>query len=132
MTDSDQQNQVEVRFLESILKRKPEDITVLKALADLYTRVGRHKDGLRLDLRLGELCPRESLVWYNLGCSFALVERKGDALEALARAVELGYRDGDWMQKDEDLASLRDDPGFQRLLASISTSSGLVDLDGPN
>lgn len=132
MPKSDEQDLIEVGFLESVLKRAPDDVTVLRALADLYTHVGRYEDGLYLDLRLGELCPDDPMVWYNLGCSYALVRRPNDALESLAKAVGLGYSDGEWMKKDQDLASLHDDPGFQRILASISTSSGLVDLDGPN
>lgn len=112
-------NQQELEFLERIVQRLPEDTEVLRALADLYTRTGDYPEGLRIDERLSHLCAEEPLVWYNLGCSFALVERKEDALEALSRALELGYDDYEWMKKDSDLVALRGDPRFESMLEWI-------------
>jgi Flp pilus assembly protein TadD len=109
----------ELVFLESIARRLPEDIEVLRALADLYTRTGDYFEGLRIDERLSHLCAEEPLTWYNLGCSLALVGRSDDALEALSRALELGYDDYEWMKKDTDLASLHGDPRFESMLEWI-------------
>ena len=66
---------VELRFLEGVARRKPDDVLVFKALGDLYTRIGKVDAGLQADLKLVQLCPRESEVWYNLGCSYALLEQ---------------------------------------------------------
>ena len=66
---------VELRFLEGVRARFPDDPLVLKALGDLYTRVGRIEDGLAVDRRLVRLCPEEEMVWYNLACSCALAGR---------------------------------------------------------
>ena len=109
----------ELEFLEKIASRLPEDIEVLRALADLYTRTGDYTEGLRLDERLSQLCSEDPMVWYNLGCSLALVERKEDALEALSRALEIGYDDYEWMKKDSDLTSLHGDPRFESMLEWI-------------
>ncbi|MBC8206140.1 MAG: tetratricopeptide repeat protein [Kiritimatiellales bacterium] len=106
----------ELEFLESIARRLPEDTEVLRALADLYTRTGDYTEGLRIDERLSHLCAEEPLVWYNLGCSLALMERIEDALEALSRAVELGYDDYEWMKKDSDLTTLHGEPRFESML----------------
>ena len=111
---------VELEFLETVVRRIPKDVAVWKALADLYTRVGRYEDGLRLDRKLSRACPDEPLVWYNLGCSLALVHRAVEALEALGRAVELGYRDYEWMNEDSDLQSLWNDQRFQSLLKQLA------------
>jgi hypothetical protein len=43
-------------------------------------------------------------------------------LEALARAVDLGYKDIQWMLEDPDLEGLRNHPAFQRLLKQIKAS----------
>ncbi|MBL7012719.1 MAG: hypothetical protein ISR85_07335 [Kiritimatiellales bacterium] len=107
---------LELEFLESIARRLPEDTEVLRALADLYTRTGDFAEGLRIDERLSHLCAEEPLVWYNFGCSLALVERTEDALEALSRALELGYDDYEWMKKDSDLTSLHGDSRFESML----------------
>lgn len=109
----------ELEFLENVARRLPEDKEVLRALADLYTRTGDYAEGLRIDERLSHLCAEEPLVWYNLGCSFSLVKRLDDALEALSRAIELGYDDYEWMKKDPDLSGLHGDPRFESMLEWI-------------
>ena len=49
---------------------------------------------------------------YNLACFEALAGRRADALGHLARAVEVDPRATEWAATDDDLAALRDDPGF--------------------
>lgn len=107
---------LELEFLERIAQRLPEDTEVLRALADLYTRTGDYAEGLRIDERLSHVCSEDPMVWYNLGCSFSLMMRQEDALEALGRSVELGYDDYEWMKKDPDLTSLHGDSRFESML----------------
>ena len=106
----------ELKFLQRIGKRLPEDTEVLRALGDLYTRTGKTAEGLRIDERLSRLCGDDPLVWYNLACSFSLCQRKEDALNALSRAMDLGYDDYEWMKKDLDLSFLHGDPRFESML----------------
>ena len=89
---------------------------VLETLGELYTRTGRYEDGLKTDLELTRICPREAIAWYNLGCSYALIQQKAGALVALTKAIELGYRDVEWMSRDSDLASIKEEPEFHALL----------------
>jgi len=110
------EDQQELEFLQRIGKRLPEDTEVMRALGDLYTRTGKTEEGLRVDKRLSRLCSEDPLVWYNLACSFALCSRNDDALDALSRAMELGYDDYEWMKKDTDLSALRGDPRFESML----------------
>lgn len=110
---------VEMTFLEALRNRCPHHRLILEALGELYTRAGRFGDGLLVDLELTRVCPGEALVWYNLGCSYALLGRKDDAFRALSRAVEMGYADARWMDRDDDLDSLREDPRFKLLLKRI-------------
>ncbi len=62
------------------------------------------------------LMPRSSLFPYNLACALARQGKAAEAIEALRRAVELGYAGPDHMQADEDLASLREKKEFAALL----------------
>ena len=110
---------VELAFLQGLARRRPSDPRILRPLGDLYTTSGRYEEGLRVDLQLSRLCPSDPDVWYNLGCSLALLQRNPDAFQALERAVSLGYDDADWMGRDKDLAGLQDDPKFQGLLARV-------------
>lgn len=112
---------VELGFLEKVADRIPDDIDILQALAELYTRTGRFEKGLEVDLKLSKRLPRDEMVWYNLGCSYALVGKRDKAFEALALAVDLGYDDYDWMKTDSDLNKLHDDPRFESLLSWLYT-----------
>jgi tetratricopeptide (TPR) repeat protein len=112
----------ELNFLEKIQGRLPEDAEVLRALADLYTSTGKVEEGLRIDERLSQLCADDPLVWYNLGCSLSLSGRLDDALEALSKALEMGYDDYEWMKKDGDLSALRGDARFESMLEWIYNS----------
>ena len=112
---------MELRFLERVAQRLPSDPGVLKPLADLYTSSGLLEEGLSIDRKLVQLCPNESEVWYNLACSYALIHDKNAALHALETAVKRGYRDREWMCKDEDLDSLRDEARFQKLLKDVES-----------
>ena len=100
--------------------RMPRDVEVLEALGDLYTRAGRYEDGLAVDRKLTQLEPGDSTIWYNLGCSLALLNQREAALQALDRAVELGFSDHEGMLGDADLKSLREDGAFQSLVKRIS------------
>lgn len=113
----------EIRFFETVLRRSPSYARVVEILGGLYTRQGRIADGLRMDRKLVRLQPRNPTAHYNLACSLALSRRRRDALDMLRRAVELGYRDVDWMQQDPDLEELKDHPGFLALVEQIDPQS---------
>ncbi|MBU1909866.1 MAG: hypothetical protein KJ726_07465 [Verrucomicrobia bacterium] len=113
------QENVEIAFLEAVHKRCSHNRRVWEALGDLYTRTGRFEDGLEMDLRMAKACPHDPMVQYNLACSCALTGRVDEALDALACAVKAGYNDADWMSRDRDLKSLREDPRFRALLRKV-------------
>ena len=113
----------ETRFFESVLKRDPRFPDVVEILGGLYTKQGRIAEGLKMDRKLVRLQPDNATAHYNLACSLALIRRKAQALQALERAIELGYDDYDWMQHDPDLSGLRDHPSFQKLLAKLQPQS---------
>ena len=114
-------NGVELAFLEKIAARLPDDLDVLQALADLYTKTGKYAEGLAIDIKLSLLLPSDDLVWYNLGCSYALTRNLDEAFDALAKSIDLGYGDYDWMKTDPDLGNLHVDPRFDSLLNWLYT-----------
>ena len=56
--------------------------------------------------------PDHPALLYNLSCMEALAGRTDDAIEHLLRAIELQPGFADNAAKDEDFASIRDDPRF--------------------
>ena len=115
---AEQQTQIdfELDFFEGILSRNPDLVDVLRVHGNNLTLKCRYLDGLKIDRRLVDLRPKDALAHYNLACSYSLLKKVGPALQALRRAMELGYRDFRYLREDRDLAALRRDPRFRRLL----------------
>lgn len=113
----------EIRFFESVLRRSPRYAQVVEILGGLYTQQGRVADGLKMDRKLVRLQPGNATAHYNLACSLALSKRRTDALRVLRRAVQLGYRDLDWMLQDPDLEGLKEHAGFHALVSALHPQS---------
>ena len=112
---------IEIGFLEGIVKRDPLYIDALQLLGDNYTQRGRFPDGLKVDENLAKLKPGDPLVHYNLACSYSLTKRLDLAALALERALALGYRDFKWLAEDPDLENLRQDPAYRKIRAKLRT-----------
>jgi tetratricopeptide (TPR) repeat protein len=104
-------------FFEAAIEVDPCNLECLIRLGDLYTRQGFYEKGLAIDRRLVGICPSEPTFHYNLACSQALLGRLDEALEALRRAIELGYDDWEHVERDEDLACLRKLDAYERVMA---------------
>ncbi len=109
----------EISFYEGIIKGSPNYIDALILLAEAYTRKGLYAKGLQADQRLAELCQKDSIVYYNLACSYALVGEKAASLKTLRQAIQLGYRDFAHLRKDPDLKCLHEEADFKSLLKSL-------------
>ena len=96
---------------------------MIAILGGLYTKQGRIADGLKMDRKLVRLRPDNPTAHYNLACSLALSRRPREALDALERAIDLGYDDADWMRQDPDFKGLQHHPAFEKLLAKLQPQS---------
>jgi len=110
---------VKIDFLEGLVRRDPAYVDALQLLGDHYTCRGRYLDGLKVDERLARLEPRNALVFYNLACSYSLTSQFDLAAMALENAINLGYRDFNWLAKDPDLRKLRQQPVYRDIQAKI-------------
>jgi tetratricopeptide (TPR) repeat protein len=110
----------EIKFLEGIAHHDPNFIEALQILGDAYTKTGQWEKGLKIDERLSRLCPDNSLVFYNLACSYSLLKHVEEAFAALREAVKLGYDDARWLTKDPDLDNLRQDNRFEKIRSDLS------------
>ena len=108
-----------ILFMEGLVRRDPDYVDALQILGDHYTQRGRYEEGLKVDERLVRLEPRNSIVFYNLACSYSLTEQFDRAALALERSIQLGYADFHWLCKDPDLKKFRQHPAYQRIKARI-------------
>jgi non-specific serine/threonine protein kinase len=101
--------------LENHLKSVPEDARARVLLAGDYAATGRREDSVREANLAVALRPNEATVLYNAACVFCGLENKAEALEALRKAWNAGFKDSDWARRDPDLAFVHGDPEFERL-----------------
>jgi len=107
----------EIGFFEGIIEKKPDFIEALIALGENYTRKGLYGKGLATDKKLALLRPEDETVHYNLACDYSLLKEPELCLEALEKAIDLGYDDFKYMLEDPDLEYIRKDQRCVRLLA---------------
>ena len=112
------QNQLDfdIAFFDRILTRNPVDVHVLRRQAEALARKGEYVRALELDRRLVSLRPTDCVARYNLACSLALGEYRGEAIDQLRRALEQGYDDFEYLAHDTDLKNLRGEPAYVALL----------------
>ncbi len=116
-------------FFEAALENDPANLGCLIRLGDLYTRQGFYQKGLEIDLRLVDICPKESTFHYNLACSYSLLGQLEESLEALETAIEHGYDEWEHLNADDDLANLRNHPRYEELIARFSADDGVNFLE---
>jgi len=108
-----------------------EGVTARRALNSLVTGLGyylprdfiaaeqydRLAASLELALRVNEGSP---VAWYNLACARARLDRGEPAVEALAKALDMGFDSTELLATDTDLDSLRDRDDFKAMLVSLA------------
>lgn len=109
-------------FLEGVLNKYPAYVECLMYLGNAYTATGLYEKGLEVDLRLEKLRPEDSLVYYNLACSYSLMGMLSESLDALEKAVDLGYDDLEHLAGDSDLDGVKDEDGYKALIFKLKKS----------
>jgi len=104
-----------LQTLENHLREVPEDARARILLGGMYAQEKRAEDAMRETNLAMVLRPNEATVLYNAACTFCNIDRRADAIDALRKAWEAGFRDADWTRRDPDLASLHGDPEFEKL-----------------
>ncbi len=100
---------------ESHLREVPEDARARILRAGMYAQEGRTEDSVREANLAMVLRPNEATVLYNAACTFASLGKRAEAIDALRKAWDAGFKDADWTRRDPDLATLYGDPEFERL-----------------
>ena len=101
--------------LENHLKHVPEDARARILLGSDYAEIGRVEDALKeLNLAM-TLRANEASILYNASCLYAMLKRKPEAIDALKKAWEQGFRDVSHARRDPDLAFLHGDPQFEMM-----------------
>lgn len=118
--------------LENHLKQVPEDARARILLAADYAELNRVEDSMREANLAMTLRANEASILYNAACTYCLLKKKPEALDALRKAWENGFRDPVWARRDPDLALLHDEPEFDRMYpTSNAAESGQASTSKP-
>ncbi len=114
-----------VAALENHLKQVPEDARARILLGGDYAKLHRIEDAMRETNLAMTLRANEASILYNAACNYCSLAKKQEAMDALHKAWDAGFKDSIWARRDPDLVILRDDPEFNRLYPA-SEASGSV------
>jgi serine/threonine protein kinase/Tfp pilus assembly protein PilF len=112
-----------LQALENHLREVPEDARARILLGGMYAQEKRAEDAIRETSLAMVLRPNEATVLYNAACTFCNIGKNADAIDALRKAWEAGFRDADWTRRDPDLAVLHGDPEFERLYPAANPAT---------
>ncbi len=101
---------------EKHLEVHPDDARALYFGANALTQLNERERAMRWAERALEMEPDEHQVLYNVACVYALLGEQDRAIDCLERSVTQGWGQKQWMINDPDLASLRGNSRFQKLI----------------
>jgi adenylate cyclase len=104
---------------ERILALNPLDGRVLALGSGALYEAGEIERAMEWSRRSLELRPDDMSALLNAVCLRAKSGLKEEALEIFERACNRGWGKRDWIERDPDYDSLRDDPRFELLLAKL-------------
>jgi len=93
-------------------------------LSTAYLKAEKYEEALDTLNSLENINPSAPLLHYNLACYFSLTEKTPASLNALKKAVVLGYENYPEIQTDPDLENLRKYAEFKTWFLSIERSAG--------
>jgi len=112
-----------VAAFENHLKQVPEDARARILVAGYYAEVGRVEDAMRETTMAMTLRANEASILYNAACVFCLLKKKLEAIDALRKAFDAGFKDPNWARRDPDMALLIGDPEFERMYPASETTN---------
>lgn len=127
MGDKDQQHKVlreGLHKLERHLQRHPNDEAALGRAGVFAASVGETTRAEDYVERAIKARPDGFINFYNAACTYALLGRPDRAIELLGIAAQHGGAPAvGWIETDDDLASLRDDPRYQAIIDSLRATA---------
>ena len=114
----------EIAVYSAHVKKVPEDARARVLLASNYAMNGRMDEAKReVDMAM-ILRPDDSMILYNAACLFCAMNNVPDALNAIRKAWESGYRDAVWTRQDPDLELLHGNEEFEKLYPAAVKAEG--------
>jgi hypothetical protein len=99
-----------------------EEARKLASQADALALSGKTAEALPLFRQAWEQGVRDMGILYDAACAASLEGQKAEALTWLERAADAGFAEVEHMKRDSDLAAVREEPGFARVVERVAAN----------
>jgi non-specific serine/threonine protein kinase len=117
--DTENHEKMFARSLEVIkkhLQRNPDDGRAHMIYAITLVQADKVDEAKTEAAKALELNPNDSLMLYNGTCFYGRLGDKRKAIESLKGAIHAGYQNFEWLARDPDLESIRNEPEYIELM----------------
>jgi serine/threonine protein kinase/tetratricopeptide (TPR) repeat protein len=109
-----------LEFFPAYLSKHPDDGRAYMYHAIHLAQAKRFEEAKMEGQKALELNPGDSLMMYNAACLYSRLGEKKLAVETLGNAMDAGQEDFEWIKRDPDLDSIRDEPAYIELIRKHS------------
>ena len=117
--EEDRDLEIEISFIEGVVKRDPEYVEALEILSEDYSMRGDFEEGLKIDQKLANMLPSDPKILYNLACRYSLTNHVRQAVTTLRKAIKCGFDDFRLLDRDPDLDNIRNSISYKKLKANL-------------
>jgi len=103
-------------FYPRYLALHPDDARAHMYHALAFSRVHRFEEAKAKAAKALELSPDDAVMMYNASCFYSQIGEKVLAVQTLKKAIEAGYENYEWIKRDPDFESIRQEPGYTELM----------------
>ncbi len=83
---------------------------------------GKYAEALPICLEAAEKFPETAAFHYNVACVYSQIGEPDKAFAALDKAVDTGWSSVNALFNDKDLAAIRDDPRFEKVIDTVNAN----------
>ena len=107
----------------AFLKLNPDDSRAWNMGAFALQALGQRDEAEKWMLTSLKNSPRDSITTYNAACFYALAGNEEKSLNYLEQSANARCLNLDWLDKDSDLDSVRDNPRFKEIIANFKETA---------
>ncbi len=108
-----------IKLIEDRLALDPGDSRATALGASIFAATGDRENATALARRSLEIDREDSMLLYNVACTYSLLGLVDDALGCLQRAVDNGFGHKEWIEHDTDFDAVRDAPRFKAIVEAM-------------
>ena len=112
-------NRKTIKLIKQHLELNPDDSRALIIGAAANACMGDVELATQYATRAIAVDPEDPMLLYNVACTYGMLARPGEALDALEKAVSNGWGDKSWLEHDSDLDSIRAESRYQALIRAM-------------